>query len=184
MQILEKTNLEGLEKAKKLGPEGVLDALEKKGLVKISNESVYRDPHEGVELLKTEPLPLMEQQTVALKQIIEAMDEPKPPVVLLHGVTGSGKTEVYLQAISHALEQGRGAIVLVPEIALTPQTVDRFRSRFADKPERVAVLHSSLSDGERYDEWHRIRSGEARIVVGTRSALFAPVHNLRLIVVD
>ena len=159
-------------------------ALEKKGLVKISNESVYRDPHEGVELLKTEPLPLMEQQTVALKQIIESMDEPEPPVVLLHGVTGSGKTEVYLQAISHALEQGRGAIVLVPEIALTPQTVDRFRSRFADKPERVAVLHSSLSDGERYDEWHRIRSGEAQIVVGARSALFAPVHNLGLIVVD
>jgi len=159
-------------------------ALEKKGLVTISNESVYRDPHEGVELLKTEPMVLMEQQSVALKKIIEAMVEPEPPVLLLHGVTGSGKTEVYLQAISHALEQGRGAIVLVPEIALTPQTVDRFRSRFADKPERVAVLHSSLSDGERYDEWHRIRSGEARIVVGARSALFAPVHNLGLIVVD
>ncbi|MDD3276602.1 MAG: primosomal protein N' [Kiritimatiellales bacterium] len=161
-----------------------IKTLEKKGLVTISNESVYRDPHEGVELLKTDPLPLMDQQTVALKQILAAMDEPEPPVVLLHGVTGSGKTEVYLQAISHALEQGRGAIVLVPEIALTPQTVDRFRSRFADKPERVAVLHSSLSDGERYDEWHRIRSGEAQIVVGARSALFAPAHNLGLIVVD
>ncbi|NOU36376.1 MAG: primosomal protein N' [Kiritimatiellaceae bacterium] len=161
-----------------------IKTLEKKGLVTISNESVYRDPHEGVELLKTEPLALMEQQSVALKQIVEAMDETDPPVLLLHGVTGSGKTEVYLQAISHALEQGKGAIVLVPEIALTPQTVDRFRSRFADKPERVAVLHSSLSDGERYDEWHRIRSGEAQIVVGARSALFAPVHNLGLIVVD
>jgi len=159
-------------------------ALEKKGLVTISNESVYRDPHEGVELLKTEPLTLMPQQAAALNQIVEAMNEPEPPVLLLHGVTGSGKTEVYLQAISHALEQGHGAIVLVPEIALTPQTVDRFRSRFADKPERVAVLHSSLSDGERYDEWHRIRSGEARIVVGARSALFAPVHHLGLIVVD
>jgi primosomal protein N' (replication factor Y) len=112
------------------------------------------------------------------------MDEPQPPVILLHGVTGSGKTEVYLQAIFHALGQGRGAIVLVPEIALTPQTVDRFRARFADKPERVAVLHSSLSDGERYDEWHRIRSGEAQIVIGARSALFSPVHNLGLIVVD
>jgi primosomal protein N' (replication factor Y) len=159
-------------------------ALEKKGLVTISNESVYRDPHEGVELLKTEPLTLMPQQADALKQILDAMAEPEPPVLLLHGVTGSGKTEVYLQAISRALEQGKGAIVLVPEIALTPQTVDRFRSRFADKPERVAVLHSSLSDGERYDEWHRIRSGEAQIVVGARSALFAPVHNLGLIVVD
>ncbi len=161
-----------------------IKTLEKKGLVTISSESVYRDPHAGVELLKTDPLPLMDQQSVALKQIIEAMDEPEPPVVLLHGVTGSGKTEVYLQAIARALDQGRGAIVLVPEIALTPQTVDRFRARFADKPERVAVLHSSLSDGERYDEWHRIRSGEAQIVVGARSALFAPVHNLGLIVVD
>ncbi|MBM4152573.1 MAG: DEAD/DEAH box helicase, partial [Kiritimatiellaceae bacterium] len=145
-------------------------ALEKKGLVTISNESVYRDPHAGIELLKTEPMRLMEQQAVALKQIIVAIDEPEPPVILLHGVTGSGKTEVYLQAIAHALEQDRGAIVLVPEIALTPQTVDRFRARFADKPERVAVLHSSLSDGERYDEWHRIRSGEAQIVIGARSA--------------
>jgi primosomal protein N' (replication factor Y) len=158
--------------------------LEKKGLVTISSESVYRDPHVGVELLKTEPLPLMDQQAEALRQILDAMTAQPPPVILLHGVTGSGKTEVYLQAIAHALEQGRGAIVLVPEIALTPQTVDRFRARFADKPERVAVLHSSLSDGERYDEWHRIRSGEARIVVGARSALFAPVHNLGLIVVD
>ena len=159
-------------------------ALEKKGLVTVSNESVYRDPHEGIELLKTAPLALMPQQADALKQIVTAMAEPEPPVLLLHGVTGSGKTEVYLQAIAKALEQEHGAIVLVPEIALTPQTVDRFRARFADHPKQVAVLHSSLSDGERYDEWHRIRSGEAKIVVGARSALFAPVHNLGLIVVD
>ncbi len=101
--------------------------------------------------------------------------------LLLHGVTGSGKTEVYLQAIAAELEKGRGAIVMVPEIALTPQTVQRFASRF---PGRVAVLHSALSDGERYDEWHRIRRGEARVVVGPRSAVFAPVANLGLIVVD
>ena len=161
-----------------------VNTLKKNGLVSVSNESVYRDPHGGVKLLKTEPLALMAQQSVALEQILAAMDEPEPPVVLLHGVTGSGKTEVYLQAIAHAVEQGRGAIVLVPEIALTPQTVDRFRARFADKPERVAVLHSSLSGGERYDEWHRIRSGEAQIVIGARSALFAPIHRLGLIVVD
>ncbi len=158
--------------------------LEKKGLVTISKESVYRDPHEGVQILKTAPLNLMPQQADALEKILVAMDSDKPETVLLHGVTGSGKTEVYLQAIAHALEQGKGAIVLVPEIALTPQTVDRFRARFADKPERVAVLHSSLSDGERYDEWHRIRSGEAQIVIGARSALFAPVENIGLIVVD
>jgi primosomal protein N' (replication factor Y) (superfamily II helicase) len=158
--------------------------LEKKGLVTISSKSIYRDPHAGIDVLKTDPPELMPQQAVTLKQILDAMSEPEPPVVLLHGVTGSGKTEVYLQAIAQAVDQKQGAIVLVPEIALTPQTVDQFRARFADRPERVAVLHSSLSDGERYDEWHRIRSGEAQIVVGARSALFAPVHNLGLIVVD
>jgi primosomal protein N' (replication factor Y) len=101
--------------------------------------------------------------------------------MLLYGVTGSGKTEVYLQAIAHMLERGCGAIVLVPEIALTPQTVQRFAGRFGD---RIAVLHSALSDGERFDEWQRIRKGEARVVVGPRSAVFAPVERLGLIVVD
>jgi primosomal protein N' (replication factor Y) len=101
--------------------------------------------------------------------------------VLLYGVTGSGKTEVYLQAIAHVLARGRGAIVLVPEIALTPQTVQRFAGRFGG---RIAVLHSALSDGERHDEWQRIRKGEARVVIGPRSALFAPVERLGLIVVD
>jgi len=163
---------------------GTVKTLEKKGVVEISSESVYRDPHAGVELVKTEPFNLMPQQAAALALTNRAIDTLDPSVVLLHGVTGSGKTEVYLQAIAHALEQGKGAIVLVPEIALTPQTVDRFRSRFADRPEIIAVLHSSLSDGERYDEWHRIRAGEARVVVGARSALFAPVHPLGLIVVD
>ncbi|MCP4302568.1 MAG: primosomal protein N', partial [Gammaproteobacteria bacterium] len=163
---------------------GTVKTLEKKGLVTLSKESIYRDPHEGVEILKTPPLTLMPEQADALKTILGAMNSEKPETILLHGVTGSGKTEVYLQAIAHALEQGQGAIVLVPEIALTPQTVDRFRARFADQAERVAVLHSSLSDGERYDEWHRIRSGEATIVIGARSALFAPVENIGLIVVD
>ena len=112
-----------------------------------------------------------------------------PPVsrtFLLHGVTGSGKTEVYLQALAHALEQGKGAIVLVPEISLTPQTVERFKARFNSGPLRtlVAVLHSHLSSGERHDEWHKIRQGRARIVIGARSAIFAPVEPLGLIVVD
>ena len=112
-------------------------------------------------------------------------EEPAPPLapkpLLLYGVTGSGKTEVYLQAIARMLEQGRGAIVLVPEIALTPQTVQRFAARFGN---RIAVLHSALGEGERFDEWHRIRTGEAVVVVGPRSAVFAPVKNLGLIVVD
>ena len=108
------------------------------------------------------------------------------PVFLLHGVTGSGKTEVYLQAIAHALEQGKGAIVLVPEISLTPQTVERFKARFSSGPLQtlVAVLHSHLSAGERHDEWHKIRQGRARIVIGARSAIFAPVDPLGLIIVD
>src|SRR6266404_4696248 len=104
--------------------------------------------------------------------------------LLLHGVTGSGKTEIYLQAIHSTLARGRTAIVLVPEISLTPQTVERFKSRFAEAQDTVAVLHSHLSEGERHDEWHKIQSGRARIVVVARSAVFAPLENLGLIVVD
>ncbi|VGO21808.1 replication restart helicase PriA [Pontiella sulfatireligans] len=155
--------------------------LEKNGLVKIEEETILRDPHMGLELLRTQPFNLMAEQQTALDIINASMDKEKPGTVLLHGVTGSGKTEVYLQAIQHALDKGQGAIVLVPEIALTPQTVDRFRSRFGDC---VAVLHSSLSDGERHDEWHRIRNGEAQIAIGARSALFSPIENPGLIVVD
>src|SRR5208283_214866 len=107
-------------------------------------------------------------------------------VFLLHGVTGSGKTEIYLQALAHALKQGQGAIVLVPEISLTPQTVERFKARFSSGKLQtlVAVLHSHLSAGERHDEWHKIRQGRARIVIGARSAIFAPVDPLGLIIVD
>ena len=110
--------------------------------------------------------------------------EPAPKPILLHGVTGSGKTEIYLQAISLVLERGQTAIMLVPEISLTPQTVERFKSRFAATQHEVAVLHSHLSEGERHDEWHKIRTGRARIVIGARSAIFAPCANLGLIVVD
>ena len=111
---------------------------------------------------------------------------PPSSTFLLHGVTGSGKTEIYLQAIAHALEQGKGAIVLVPEISLTPQTVERFKARFSSGKLQtlVAVLHSHLSAGERHDEWHKIRQGRARIVIGARSAIFAPVEPLGLIIVD
>ncbi len=122
-------------------------------------------------------------------------DSPFPPVspvlpvvktkpILLHGVTGSGKTEIFLQAIQLVLERGQSAIMLVPEISLTPQTVERFKSRFAATQHEVAVLHSHLSEGERHDEWHKIRTGRARIVIGARSAVFAPCANLGLIVVD
>lgn len=156
-------------------------ALERKGLVRISRSTVERSPDALRTLLPTQALALMPQQADALAVTCRAIDTRDPRVVLLYGVTGSGKTEVYLQAMQHALTQDRGAIVLVPEIALTPQTVERFRGRFGDI---VAVLHSHLSDGERHDEWHRVHDGRARIVIGARSALFAPVRNLGLIVVD
>ena len=151
-------------------------ALAARGLVTVAPRQRRRDPLGRRRVLPTKPLPLNGEQQAALARILVS-NQP----ILLHGITGSGKTEVYLQAIAAELEKGRGAIVMVPEIALTPQTVQRFASRFGD---RVAVLHSALSDGERYDEWHRIRGGEARVVVGPRSAVFAPVPNLGLIVVD
>src|SRR5207244_11598459 len=111
-----------------------------------------------------------------------ATTERAKPLVL-HGITGSGKPQIYLQAIRVALERGRSSIVLVPEISLTPQTVERFKSRFAEMHEAVAVLHSHLSQGERHDEWHKIHSGRARIVIGERSAVFAPLKDVGLIIV-
>ncbi|MBC8003740.1 MAG: primosomal protein N' [Opitutaceae bacterium] len=179
--------------------------LEDKGLVEIRAQVSERDPYANETILPTQPLALNAEQVTSLQKIRDAMEMPavkretrnvKSPVVpapaethsvfLLHGVTGSGKTEVYLQAIAHALEQGKGAIVLVPEISLTPQTVERFKARFSSGPMQtlVAVLHSHLSSGERHDEWHKIRQGRARIVIGARSAIFAPVDPLGLIIVD
>jgi primosomal protein N' (replication factor Y) len=119
-------------------------------------------------------------------EIRSSILHPPSSTFLLHGVTGSGKTEIYLQAIAHTLEQGKGAIVLVPEISLTPQTVERFKARFSSGKLQtlVAVLHSHLSAGERHDEWHKIRQGRARIVIGARSAIFAPVEPLGLVIVD
>ena len=158
------------------------------GAVVVEERQARRDPLRRGRVLPTRPLPLNEAQGAALARIAEALPPgpgafpaaaPRP--MLLFGVTGSGKTEVYLQAIAETLARGLGAIVLVPEISLTPQTVQRFASRFG---ERIAVLHSALSNGERFDEWQRIRSGAARVVVGPRSAVFAPVENLGLVVVD
>jgi primosomal protein N' (replication factor Y) len=159
----------------------LLRKLEAAGRIVIQAQVLRRDPLANRTVLPTQPLTLMPEQAVALEQAKALCDEPDPKPLLLLGVTGSGKTEVYLQAIAHVLAQDRGAIVLVPEIALTPQTVHRFAGRFGS---RIAVLHSALSDGERYDEWHRIRTGEARVVIGPRSAVFAPVTRLGLIVVD
>ncbi len=160
------------------GASAAISALVKKGVLIEAGREAYRDPFAGRDVEPTLPLPLLPAQEQALKTICTA--EPGE-VLLLHGVTGSGKTEVYMQAISAELEKGRGAIVLVPEISLTPQTTDRFRSRFGDS---VAVLHSHLSDGERFDEWRRIRFSKARVVIGARSAVFAPVEELGIIIID
>jgi primosomal protein N' (replication factor Y) (superfamily II helicase) len=162
-----------------------LRALVKRGLAELREEAVVRDPHGDEQFIATSNLELNAEQVLALKEITQALDSAESArPILLHGVTGSGKTEIYLQAIRAALERGRSAIVLVPEISLTPQTVERFKGRFAEAQDAVAVLHSHLSEGERHDEWHKIHSGRARIVIGPRSAVFAPLKNLGLIVVD
>src|SRR3954453_23658417 len=162
-----------------------LRALEKRGFIVLREEAVARDPHADEQFIASTDLTLNDDQAAALPAGEEALAAPeKAKPILLHGVTGSGKTEIYLQAIQATLARGRTAIVLVPEISLTPQTVERFKSRFAETQEMVAVLHSHLSEGERHDEWHKIHAGRARIVVGARSAVFAPLENLGLIVVD
>ncbi len=166
----------------------VLKSLEERGLARLVDRVVSRDPLDEVDYVVSDPLPLNEEQSAALEQITDSARRlsggEKTRPILLHGVTGSGKTEVYLQAIQAAVEEGKGAIVLVPEIALTPQTADRFKQRFAAIKDRVAILHSNLSEGERHDEWRKVLDQKARIVIGARSAIFSPVENLGLIVVD
>ena len=162
-----------------------LRALVKRGLAELREEAVVRDPHGDEQFIATSNLILNQEQSSALSEITQALDSPENArPILLHGVTGSGKTEIYLQSIRAALGRGSTAIVLVPEISLTPQTVERFKGRFADMQDAVAVLHSHLSEGERHDEWYKIHSGHARIAIGARSAIFAPLKNLGLIVVD
>ena len=171
-----------------VGPVAVR-ALEARGLVAIDRVRVYRDPLGSRQYQTTQPHDLTEAQKRAWDSISRAMDsvaDPNnrregPAVFLLRGVTGSGKTELYKWALEKAVAQGRRGLVLVPEISLTPQTIQRFSGRF---PGRVAVLHGSLSPGERFDEWWRIKEGEFDVVIGPRSALFAPQPDLGLIALD
>ena len=162
-------------------PPAVLRALADKGLLELAQRQVWRDPLEGQAFVPVVPPRLTPEQDAAWRAIVEDLAHPAGRPFLLHGVTGSGKTEIYLRAVQQVLNQGRSAIVLVPEIALTPQTIRRFGARF---PTTIAVMHSHLSPGERYDQWHRLRAGELRLVVGSRSAIFAPLRNLGLIVLD
>ncbi|MDP0490534.1 MAG: primosomal protein N' [Verrucomicrobiota bacterium JB023] len=181
-------------------------ALVGKGFVDLKEIAIHRDPDAEETFLPDPAKTLNPEQAAALGTITTSLNADDPSSrkpLLLHGVTGSGKTEVYLQATEQALQQGKTAIILLPEISLTPQTVQRFKSRFANytPPERtgavdsspgesaketslIAVLHSTLTQGERFDEWHRIRKGEARVVIGARSAIFAPLPDLGLIIVD
>lgn len=160
---------------------GTVKALADKGYIEISEIEVYRDPYQGRDFKPSTPLPLTAEQEIVYKRIVGTVEQQTHEVFLLHGVTGSGKTEIYLQTIQRCIEQGRQAVVLVPEIALTPQMVERFKGRFGSG---VAVMHSRLSVGERYDEWRKIREGKAMVAVGARSAVFAPFANLGLIIMD
>ena len=165
----------------------LLRTLERRGFIHIARTQAVRNPLSSEPVAATQPLHLNPAQSMAFAEIRNAIAPSsfgtveQSPTFLLHGVTGSGKTEVYMQAMAEILAHGKSVIVLVPEISLTPQTASRFVGRFGD---RVALLHSRLSDGERYDQWHRIQKGEADIVIGPRSAIFAPVKELGLLIID
>jgi primosomal protein N' (replication factor Y) len=158
-----------------------LKSLEQRGWISFVQQEVYRDPYAHRRFTRTEKPVFTPQQQQVLSPIQSAIRSDAYASFLLHGVTGSGKTEVYMEAIEQTLAQGKEAIFLVPEISLTPQMVERFKARFGAS---VAVLHSGLSQGERYDEWRKIIRRQVRVVVGARSAVFAPFHNLGLIVID
>src|SRR5581483_3806462 len=163
----------------------VIRTLEKRGLVEVFAREVRRDPLSHIQVLNgagdSEQITLTEPQQDILDKIKAKLSDEEYSTFLVHGVTGSGKTEVYIRAMRAAVEAGKSALMLVPEISLTPMFSRRLRAHFGDV---VAILHSALSDGERLDEWNRIRQGEARVVIGTRSAVFAPLENLGLVVVD
>lgn len=159
----------------------VFDELSRKQLVTIESRTIRRDPAAHRNLIPSTPLKLNAGQQKCLDMITTLMDREKGGVMLVHGITGSGKTEVYLQALESCLARGRSGMVLIPEISLTPQMLDRFRGRFGVT---VSLLHSRLTPGERLDEWRRIQKGESRIVVGARSAVFAPLENPYLFILD
>lgn len=160
--------------------DAVLKAVVERGAASFADEETYRDPF-SKDVAATTALVLNDEQQYALTAINAAYDAKRAETFLLQGVTGSGKTEVYLQAIQHVMDEGKQSIVLVPEISLTPQMTERFRARFGDA---VAVMHSALSMGEKYDEWRKVQRGEVSVVVGARSAIFAPFTNIGLIILD
>jgi primosomal protein N' (replication factor Y) (superfamily II helicase) len=176
----EPVELRKLQTALSINP-ATIKGLVEKGILNQQEKEVYRDPYAEREFKKTNPLPLTSEQAVAIKPILSSINEFRHEVFLLYGVTGSGKTEIYLQSIQEVIQKGKEAIVLVPEISLTPQMVNRFKGRFGDL---VAVMHSGLSKGEKYDEWRKVQRKEVKVVVGARSAIFAPFENLGIIIID
>ncbi len=181
-QVLDKGNLELSCLAKLVpGARAAIRALQAKGLVKLEKQEIFREP-DWTDLPSQEDVKkLTPDQHSCMEQIVKAIQTNTPDTFLLHGVTGSGKTEVYLRAMAAALKKGKSAILLVPEISLTPQLTQRVKAKFGDK---VAVLHSGLTEGQRLDQWRTIQKGQTKVAVGARSAVFAPLENLGLIVVD
>lgn len=159
----------------------VVTALEKKGLIETFDKDVYRTPYHFSDVMVREDIVLTEEQETAYQNISSSYTDEKKKPWLLYGITGSGKTQVFLKLVDNVVDNGKGAIIMVPEISLTPQTIQIFGNRYGGK---VAVFHSAMSLGQRMDEWRRVNSGEACVAIGTRSAIFAPVKNLGLIVMD
>ncbi|MBD3265579.1 DEAD/DEAH box helicase, partial [bacterium] len=167
--------------AKRVGvSQSPIKTLQQNGVIELVEAEEYRGPTYSSHEI-TQQFQLTQEQEQCISHIETALDLSKPKPILIQGVTGSGKTEIYLQAIHRVLRRGKNALVLIPEIALTPQTMDRFRQRFGAD---VGILHSGLGAGERYDEWRLARQGKRHIIVGTRSAVFAPIKNLGIVIVD
>lgn len=182
LQRLGTEKITAVKEMKELGfSTALLNEAAKNGWLTFLEKEAYRDPFANQTFEKTTALSLNAEQQVAVETILQSVQEQQSQTYLLEGITGSGKTEVYLQVIAEVLNQGKTAIMLVPEISLTPQMVQRFKSRFG---EHVAVMHSGLSQGEKYDEWRKIERGEAEVVVGARSAIFAPIENIGVIIID
>lgn len=182
LQRLGTEKVTAVKEMKELGfSTALLNEAAKNGWLTFLEKEAYRDPFANQTFEKTTALSLNAEQQVAVETILQSVQEQQSQTYLLEGITGSGKTEVYLQVIAEVLNQGKTAIMLVPEISLTPQMVQRFKSRFG---EHVAVMHSGLSQGEKYDEWRKIERGEAEVVVGARSAIFAPIENIGVIIID
>lgn len=163
------------------GGRSSINTLHKNGLVGYRDVQITRNPYNKKDIQMDKPKPPTPDQSSVLEKVKGLLDKGKYGEVLIHGVTGSGKTEVYMHLVEYCIKNGKNAIVLVPEIALTPQMMDRFKRRFGDN---VAVIHSRLSQGERYDEWQLIKNGKVKVVVGVRSAIFAPIRDIGIIIID